>query len=204
MEWLFYGVILCGLGFGVAKALTAAARDNVHNKRLRTYLEARDAAFKQGMLSGRHWLAAFIAEAEQTLDRRDDWLRHKRHPARKAADIVAELKREKRALATRLKFVEYQLTSYEEYFPVLVEYRDTILDETVPLSAGAENIGELDAADPSTKYLSSQEWNTLPASQRNQLALARQNAGVPRRLSTKSMCSSCMVRRCCIAFSIPL
>jgi hypothetical protein len=86
---------------------------------------------------------------------------------------VAEIKREKRELATRLKFVEYQLKSYEEYFPVLAEYRDTILDETIPLSADAANVEELDAADPTTKYLSSQEWNTLPASQRNQLALNR-------------------------------
>jgi seryl-tRNA synthetase len=173
MEWLFYAMMLGGITFGVAKALTATARDYVHNQRLRKYLDERNVAFKQGLLSGRHWLAEFIAEAEHTLDRRDDVLRNKKHPAKKSAEVVAEIKQEKRELAARLKFVEYQIKSYEEYFPLLADYRETILDETVPLSADAENAEELDAADPTTKYLSSQEWSTLPASQRNQLALDR-------------------------------
>jgi hypothetical protein len=43
----------------------------------------------------------------------------------------------------------------------------------VPLSAGADNLEELEAADPSQPYLSREEWGRLSASARNQLALDR-------------------------------
>jgi hypothetical protein len=118
-------------------------------------------------------LAAFIAEAEQERDRRDDYLRSKSHPARKSAEIVKEVKQEKRALTERVKFLEFQLRSYEEYFPQLEEYRDPILDERVPLSTGSDNLEELETADSSQLYLSREEWERLSVSERNQLALDR-------------------------------
>jgi hypothetical protein len=131
------------------------------------------ASFKAGFLKGRQWLAAFVAEAEHARDRRDDYLLSKPHPARKSAEIVREIKREKRELSQRVKFLEFQLRSYEEYFPQLEEYRELILDERVPLSAGSENLDELEAADPSQLYLSREEWERLSVSERNQLALDR-------------------------------
>jgi hypothetical protein len=65
------------------------------------------------------------------------------------------------------------LRSYEEYFPQLEEYRDLILDERVPLSAGVDNLEELEAADPTERFLSREEWEQLPVQARNQLALDR-------------------------------
>jgi hypothetical protein len=173
MDITFLGLVAAGAAFGIARALTAAGRDTAHNRRLRTYFEGRDAAFKAGMLKGRQWLASYIAEAEHAADPRDMILRMKKHPARKSAEIVREVKAEKRDLTAKLKFLEFQLKSYEEYFPDLVEYRDMILDETIPLAAGANNSEELEAADPTAKYLSSEEWKALPASAKNQLALDR-------------------------------
>lgn len=180
MEWIFYAILLVGAVYGIVKALTEVPRDYVHNVKLRKRLEEwerilkeRDLTFKKGMLPGRLWLAEFIAEAEHAQDYRDDYLRYKSHPARKSAEVVADIKREKRSITTQLKFLEYQLRSYEEYFPILAEYRDTILDETIPLTADAANTEQLEAADPTTKYLSKEEWDTLPNSQRNQLALDR-------------------------------
>src|SRR6266545_4412787 len=98
-------------------------------------LNGRDDAFKKGVASGRRWLAEFIAEASSLLDReRESFLLSKKHPAPSAALIVSETRAEKRELRERLKFLEYQLKSYEEYFPQLEEYRDIILDERVPHS----------------------------------------------------------------------
>ena len=171
--WIFWGLVGLGIAFGIARGLIAHLRANAYNADLRAYLDGRDVSFKTGFLTGRHWLAAFIAEAEQARDRRDDYLRSKSHPARKSAEIVKEVKQEKRALSERVKFLECQLKSYEEYFPQLEEYRDLILDERVPLSAGSDNLEELETADPSQLYMSREEWERLSVSERNQLALDR-------------------------------
>jgi restriction endonuclease len=170
---IFWGLLALGLGFGVARAYVLRLRENAYNARLRTYLEGRDASFKEGYLSGRSWLAAYIAESEEVRDRRDEYLRTKSHPARKAAAIVKDVKQEKRVLTERVKFLEYQLRSYEEYFPQLEEYRELLLDERVPLAAGGENLDELESADPTQLFLSREEWDRLSTSERNQLALDR-------------------------------
>ncbi|MCB2228568.1 MAG: restriction endonuclease [Desulfarculaceae bacterium] len=173
MVWVFYGLICGGIAFGIVKALTVKVRYSAYNQRLKLYLDGRDTAFKEGILQGRNWLAEFIAEAERVLDLRDDYLKNKKHPARKAAKVVSEVKKEKKELQKQYKFLEYQLKSYEEYFPVLVDFRDAILDETIPLSANAANAEGLESADPTTKFLSNQEWNSLDETERNQLALDR-------------------------------
>lgn len=170
---VFWGLVGFGIAFGIARGLIANLRENKYNAKLRTYLDARDASFKAGFLKGRRWLAEFIGEAEQTSDRRDDYLRHKSHPARKSAEIVKEIKQEKRLLTEKVKFLEYQLKAYEEYFPQLEEYRDLILDERVPLSAGSDNLEELETADPTLVYVPREEWERLSDTERNQLALDR-------------------------------
>jgi len=170
---LFWGLVGLGIAFGIARGFVKHLRESVYNAKLRSYLEGRDASFKAGFLKGRRWLAEFIAEAEQARDRRDDYLRHKSHPARKSAEIVKELKQEKRALAEHLKFLEFQLRAYEEYFPQLEEYRDLILDERVPLSAGSNNLGELEDSDPSESFVAREEWERLSVSERNQFSLDR-------------------------------
>lgn len=73
----------------------------------------------------------------------------------------------------QLKLLEYQVKCYEEYFPQLDEYRELILDERVPLAADTNNLAELDAADPTERFLSREEWLALPPAARNQLALDR-------------------------------
>lgn len=174
------GLVGLGIASEIVRGLVVRARENAYNARLRSYLDARssyldarDAAFKAGVLKGRRWLAAFIAEAEEALDGRDDYLRFKSHPALKSAEIVREVKREKRALTEWVKFLEYQLKAYEEYFPQLEEYRELILDERVPLLPGADNVEELENADPSQVYVSREEWDRLSVTERDQLALDR-------------------------------
>ena len=141
---------------------------------METLLDERDRAFSESFVKGRLWLAEFIADARKAYDDRLAFhLRWKKHPARKSAEVVKEIAREKRELQKHVKFLEYQLRSYEEYFPQLEEYRDLILDERVPLSAGADNMDELEAVDPTQRFVSREEWESLPVQSRNQLALDR-------------------------------
>ena len=139
-----------------------------------TLLEQRDAAFRQGYVSGRKWLAACIAEWRQSIDEsRENYLRSKPHPGEKSADVVRVIRTEKRSLQTELKFLQYQLTSYEEYFPFLEEYKEAILDERVALGADRNNIEELEAADPVQLLLEPEEYRRLSSAEKNQLALER-------------------------------
>src|SRR5437763_9543603 len=100
---LFWTLVLAGAAFGLIRGLFTRVRESARNANLRAYVDGRDAAFKAGFVSGRQWLAAFVAEAEEARDRREEYLRHKSHPARKAAEIVRAVKHEKRTLTERLK-----------------------------------------------------------------------------------------------------
>jgi len=80
---------------------------------------------------------------------------------------------ERRAFKERLKFLEYQLASYKEYFPFLEEYEEVILDEAIPLTADGRNREALETVDPVCKYIPLQDFNNLPVSERNQRALDR-------------------------------
>lgn len=136
--------------------------------------DQRDAAFLESFGRGRKWFAKLFADAEAEVDEaRERAMLAKNRPARVAADVVREIKAEKRAMRERLKLVEYQLASYEEYFPILADYREVILDERVPLGAGADNLSSLEDADPVMRFLSGDEYDRLSESEKNQLALDR-------------------------------
>jgi hypothetical protein len=131
-------------------------------------------SFAKGFLSGRKWLAAYIAEADRALDEQiASRLKHKRHPARKASEEVAAARAERRAYKDRVKFLEYQLKSYEEYFPILTDYREVILDEAVSLSATTDNMQALEDADPVLWFMPKSEYEQLTTVERNQRALDR-------------------------------
>ncbi len=135
-------------------------------------IEELTAAFQKGILSGRKWLAALIAEKESVKDRQaENYLYYKRPPAFRAADVVRQVKEEKRELRSKFKFLEYQLRSYEEYFPFLEDYKEAILDERIPLSGGADNLSAIGNADPVRLFLDKAEYDKLSAADRNQRAL---------------------------------
>lgn len=136
--------------------------------------EARDAAFLKSFSEGRAWFSRLFADAEAAVDdARERALLVKRQPARVAADVVREIKAEKRTMRERLKLLEYQLASYEEYFPILADYREVILDERIPLGAGRNNLAALEDADPVMKFVSGDEYERLSDTEKNQLALDR-------------------------------
>jgi nitrogen fixation/metabolism regulation signal transduction histidine kinase len=130
--------------------------------------------FDTGYVKGRKWLAAFIAEADRALDDSISLnLRNKSHPAPKASDEVSAARAERRAYKERVKFLEYQLKSYEEYFPFLVDYKELILDEAVSFSSTANNLESLGDIDPVLLFVPKAEYDHLASTERNQLALDR-------------------------------
>jgi hypothetical protein len=131
-------------------------------------------ALDSGFLNGRRWLADAFSEYIQTRDLELECsLVLKPNPAWKAAETVSALRAKRAEMAREIKLLQYQLASYEEYFPVLVDYRDAILDEVVDLRAGADEA--LADADPALGlgYLSGDEYATLPSTAKFQLALDR-------------------------------
>lgn len=131
-------------------------------------------ALDSGFLNGRRWLADAFSEYIQTRDLELECsLVLKPNPAWKAAETVSALRAKRAEMAREIKLLQYQLASYEEYFPVLVDYRDAILDEVVDLRAGAdEALADVDPA-LGLGYLSSDEYGALPSGAKFQLALDR-------------------------------
>lgn len=130
--------------------------------------------FNTGFLNGRKWLSSFIAEADRALDESiAGGLRHKSHPALKAADQVAIAKAERREFKRRAIFLKYQLESLEEYFPFLEEYEEIILDEAIPLVPGGSNLEAIEESDRVLRFVPKAEYDRLSSVERNQLALDR-------------------------------
>jgi hypothetical protein len=125
-------------------------------------------------LRGRQWLADAFSEYIQTRDLELECsLVLKPNPAWKAAEAVSALRAKRTEMARELKLLKYQLASYEEYFPILAEYRDSILDEVVDLRvSGEEALAEVDPA-LGLGYLSRDEYERLSSNDKFQLALDR-------------------------------
>jgi hypothetical protein len=127
-----------------------------------------------GFLRGRNWLAKAYAEFIATRDTEVQCsLVIKPNPAWKAAETVSALAAKRREMTYELKRLQYQVASYEEYFPFLVDYRDAILDELVDLRGG--DTEELENIDPALGlgYISNDEYKTLSNTEKFQLALNR-------------------------------
>lgn len=94
----------------------------------------------------------------------------KSHPALVAADKVREIARSKRELAAKLKVAEYQLAYYEELFPWLTEFRDIEDDDLIQIQAHNDPEQEEDSA---RRWLTAKEYDSLPTTDRYQIALDR-------------------------------
>ena len=177
----------------LTKALDAAKRNfssersefEAHKAQIQAEVQAREQrviavheAFKQGILPGRRWLAKLIAESDRAIDASiENELRTKKHPAKKAADEVAAASADRRYFKERANFLEYQLLSLKEYYPLLEEYEEALLDECIPRPGSDGQSISLDNVDPVRKFLSAAEYANLPESARNQLALDRYLGG---------------------------
>jgi hypothetical protein len=135
-------------------------------------LEDARSQFDCGYIAGRRWLAQFIANAVAATDEPIvSYLRTKSHPAVSASDHVKAANQKRREATEKLKFLEYQLASYKEYFPILAEYEEIILDEIAGFKRGNDIDDRDENIDRSALYLTKEEYQKLPPSERNQRAL---------------------------------
>jgi len=134
--------------------------------------------FSHGYIAGRVWLSEFVAEADRELDESIvNKLQTKTRPAFKAAEEVALARTERREYKERAKYLEYQLRTYHEYFPILEEYEEPILDDCIALVQNGANLDALADADPVLRYVPRTEYENEPSAVRNQLALDRYLSG---------------------------
>lgn len=130
--------------------------------------------FDNGFIKGRRWLAEAFSEYLNLKDLEVECsLVVKPNSAWKSSEIVSEIRKSRNKMAKELKFLEYQIASYEEYFPFLSEYRDAILDELIDMRNEVEE--EMLEIDPALAlgYLSKEEYLKLPNAVKFQKALDR-------------------------------
>ncbi len=142
--------------------------------RLTDEFRALKTEFESGFLKGRSWLANAYSEFIATKDAEVQCsLVIKPNPAWKAAETVSELSAKRREMVKELKQLQYQIASYEEYFPELIEYRDAILDEVVDMRKG--DIADIEKVDPALGfgYLNKDEYDNLSTTEKFQKALDR-------------------------------
>lgn len=122
------------------------------------------------------WMAEQIADLHAQYDK--DIAIHlafKKRPARKAAEEVSAIAKEKRALQKENRMLQYQLKYYETLFPWLEEFKE------VPPKTGWEYTHELAGQEESEyeslrNWLSPEEYQKLPSAEKYQLALDRYNS----------------------------
>lgn len=138
------------------------------------YLKTLRNEFDASYIQGRKWLAKHIAEADRAFDESISLtFRTKKRPTMKAADEITAARTEKRKLKEQLKFLEYQIESYKEYFPFLEEYEEFILNEAIQYTPNGIDVGNIETADPVLFYVPKIEYERLSSLERNQLALER-------------------------------
>lgn len=115
------------------------------------------------------WLAGMLAEAEQRFD--TIRLKTLSNRAYKSAELVKEMKHEKKELLLRAARAEALLATYENLFPWLEEFRSVPLDEALSLVADTDGDEDYDAQ--IKKWLSPEEYAKLPNAEKYQLALDR-------------------------------
>ena len=102
----------------------------------------------------RTWYGSLYAEVESLLDNyRARYLRYKKHPSKKGAEVVKEVKKEKRELNKQLKILEYELKTYEQYFPIIEDFKDYILEDDSFLITETGDIAQDKDYDPVQKFL---------------------------------------------------
>lgn len=100
-----------------------------------------------------------------------DYLENKPRPAFTAAEKVREIAKQKRVLQEQCKLQQYQLNLYETAFPWLAEFKEISAEDL-------QQLASIDTAPDSEysslkKWLSPQEYQSLPSAERLQLALVR-------------------------------
>lgn len=140
-------------------------------KSLAFYRESLDKLARERQI-GFPWLAKAYKELEEIVDNKTiHYLKHKKNPGHTSAAIVANYAQQKRALSEKLKIAEYQIQYYESIAPFLLDLKEEV---DIPFDVEQfQGYTEEELKDPTTRFLSIEDYKRLSVVQRNQLALDR-------------------------------
>lgn len=115
-------------------------------------------------------VSTLIADIETINDSLvEQYLWNKKHPAYRAAEIVRELREEKKGLIAQLKMMQYEYELLQQQVPQLTKYCSSIEDIVEDLTIEATNTNKV------YDWLSSINYQGLSEQQKIQLALDRYN-----------------------------
>lgn len=123
----------------------------------------------------RTWYGSLYSEVQSLIDNyKAQYLKFKKRPSKKGSEIVQQVKKEKRDLNKKLKILEFELKTYEQYFPIIEDFKDYILEDDSFL-INEEGVVTRDDKDydPVQKFLSPEEYKKLSTDKKNQKALDR-------------------------------
>ena len=99
-------------------------------------------------------------------------LLNKKHPAKKASEVVKEETAKRRQAERNLSITQSIIEYYELIAPFLLEFKDEIVDDTEFEKDNADYTEE-EMQDEVTSYLTKEEYRKLTITERNQIALDR-------------------------------
>lgn len=146
--------------------------DQWNEKTQRDKEEVQKIAKQKSM--GFPWLADVYAEYFSLRDlQKEKYLENKSHPAYAAAEIVREIKNEKKLLLRENKIIRYKINYFEKLFPWLTDLITVEENDEIPVRIDDSDTAGEDNEDRVKDYLSQEEYRRLPSVERNQKALDR-------------------------------
>lgn len=102
-----------------------------------------------------------------------EYLKHKKHPAISAGEVVKEQSKLRRQAEIDKKIAQYLVEYYENIAPFLIDLKEEVDIATEQERELLKEYSEEELEDATTQYLSKEEYRKLPSVERNQLALDR-------------------------------
>jgi hypothetical protein len=139
----------------------------------RTMMQSAE-IFKGSLLeksSGFPTMNTIIIEYEKIRDEYlENYLKSKKSPAYKAADIIKEEGLRRREAEKQNKQTKAIIEYYESIAPFLLDFKDEIMeDESISMQEYSEN----ELQDPVRNFMTKEEYRKLSTTEKNQLALER-------------------------------
>lgn len=103
----------------------------------------------------------------------EKYLHYKKRPAHNAAQVVSEIKKEKRELIKELVSWKYKAQNYEAIYPWLEEELSADIDNEIQANIYYTVYSAEEREDPVTLYVAPEDYRKLSITERNQLALDR-------------------------------
>ncbi|HAV10946.1 MAG TPA: hypothetical protein DCX32_00140 [Candidatus Moranbacteria bacterium] len=146
--------------------------ESIYDKIKQDTEEVRIIAAQKSM--GFPWLAEAFAEYFALKDSKfEDYLITKKRPAYTTAQIVSEVKNEKKLLRKENKILSYKINYFEKLFPWLTELIAENEEDEILVEIDNEDLDDKNEEDRVKNYLTSEEYKKLPSEIRNQKALDR-------------------------------